>query len=363
MTKYGDWKVSEEKLKIIVHNYGGKCLFKEYKGVGINYLFECRVGHQFTLRSDKIIYEGSWCKYCNKLSFLDKTKTRLESLVNQRGGKIVNLNYKGIHYKYEFECILKHRFIATASHILHSGSWCNICSGYLMERICRKYFELIFNSSFKLSYPKWLISNDGHRLQLDGYNEELKIAFEYNGIQHFKRHGFFDMDLSKRQEYDELKKKLCRENNVILVVIPELKNRNYLKDLIIERCQLMDIELPKDINNKLFDISGAYLSEDVEKLERLKKIVLEKKGELLSNYSGTKNKVKIRCNICNHTWEPVYDSIVSAGTWCPSCWQIRRREMLKTIVRNPSKCSVCKQTGHNSRSCSFKKMVLNEKTN
>lgn len=356
MTAYKNWKISEEKLKSIVQNYGGECLFEEYSGLNVSCLFKCKVGHQFILRPGHIIYEGSWCKYCNKLSFLNKTKIQLELVVNQRGGKIIDLDYKGIHYKYEFECVFKHRFIATASHILHSGSWCNICAGYLMERICRKYFELIFNSNFKSHYPEWLINNNGYRLQLDGYNEKLKIAFEYNGVQHFKEHGFFDDGLSKRQEHDELKKQLCIKNNVTLVVISEIKNKKYLKDLIIERCQLMGIKLPEDINNRSFDISGAYLPEDIERLERLKKIVLEKNGELLSNYSGTKNKVKIKCNVCIHIWEPIYDSIVSSGTWCPMCWNARRGESLKGITRS-HKCSICRQIGHNSRNCSFKKTV------
>jgi hypothetical protein len=67
--------------------------------------------------------------------------------------------------------------------------------------------------------PKWL-----SRLELDGYNEELKIAFEYNGIQHRELHPFFhrtEEDFWRQQERDMIKKDLCDKKGVKLFVIPD----------------------------------------------------------------------------------------------------------------------------------------------
>jgi hypothetical protein len=58
-------------------------------------------------------------------------------------------------------------------------------------------------------------------MELDGYYNELKIAFEYQGEQHFSQ-GFFVKTrvlLDLRKEDDLKKKELCELNNIKLVVI------------------------------------------------------------------------------------------------------------------------------------------------
>lgn len=58
-------------------------------------------------------------------------------------------------------------------------------------------------------------------LELDGYCEELKMAFEYDGEQHFLpiRHWGGENRLHKTQERDKLKDVLCKQNNVELLRI------------------------------------------------------------------------------------------------------------------------------------------------
>jgi hypothetical protein len=63
----------------------------------------------------------------------------------------------------------------------------------------------------------------GKALELDCYDEEYKIAVEYNGIQHYKYPSAFHK--SEQQFYDQLyrdrlKKKLCEEEGVYLIPIP-----------------------------------------------------------------------------------------------------------------------------------------------
>lgn len=63
----------------------------------------------------------------------------------------------------------------------------------------------------------------GKALELDCYDEEYKIAVEYNGIQHYKYPSAFHK--SEKQFYDQvyrdrLKKKLCDEADVYLIPIP-----------------------------------------------------------------------------------------------------------------------------------------------
>ena len=65
--------------------------------------------------------------------------------------------------------------------------------------------------------PEWL-----GRQSLDIYIPSLKTAIEYQGIQHYLPVGFFGGEeaLSTRQELDDMKRKLCAENNVRLIEWP-----------------------------------------------------------------------------------------------------------------------------------------------
>lgn len=61
-------------------------------------------------------------------------------------------------------------------------------------------------------------------MELDGYNDELKIGLEYNGEQHYHYNPFFhkrnEENFIKQQQRDKLKKELCKQNNIYLIVVP-----------------------------------------------------------------------------------------------------------------------------------------------
>jgi len=60
-------------------------------------------------------------------------------------------------------------------------------------------------------------------LELDIYDPVEKIAIEYNGIQHYfyveKFHKSYN-DFVDQQERDVIKKRLCMNNNIHLIVVP-----------------------------------------------------------------------------------------------------------------------------------------------
>lgn len=70
--------------------------------------------------------------------------------------------------------------------------------------------------------PDWLISSDNTRLELDFYIEELRIAFEVQGEQHYIFTPFFHKnmdDFEKRKRFDEEKRDLCYGNGIKLFEI------------------------------------------------------------------------------------------------------------------------------------------------
>ena len=73
-------------------------------------------------------------------------------------------------------------------------------------------------------------------MELDGFNEELKVAFEYNGEQHYIKNRFNDdRDLDYIKWKDNLKAKRCEENGIKLIVIPYLIREDKLKEYILSK--------------------------------------------------------------------------------------------------------------------------------
>lgn len=92
------------------------------------------------------------------------------------------------------------------------------------EKICRDTMEKIYGVPFKNTRPYWL-KNDttGRCLELDCYNEKLKLAVEMNGCQHYKYPNIFHKthhEFKEQVRRDKLKIELCKEHGVHLIVVP-----------------------------------------------------------------------------------------------------------------------------------------------
>lgn len=86
-----------------------------------------------------------------------------------------------------------------------------------MEQIAREYFKYCYPSE-EVIYnhrPDWLKNpNTGFNLELDIYFPNMGVAFEINGAMH---------NLTKQIERDEIKQRLCIENQIELVSIFNIK--------------------------------------------------------------------------------------------------------------------------------------------
>jgi hypothetical protein len=63
--------------------------------------------------------------------------------------------------------------------------------------------------------PEWLRTEQGGQLELDGYNESLALAFEYQGPYHTS---------SSQIRRDREKRLRCEERGIKLIEIPFIKN-------------------------------------------------------------------------------------------------------------------------------------------
>ena len=242
----GNRKHSLEDMRIFAEGRGGKCLSELYSGGLTKLEWECKEGHRFRLCFSSAKHRGSWCPRCSGKRRLDFSDVKDE--VAKRGGECLCEKYINCYTKFGVRCASGHIFYAHMSSIKR-GYWCPRCKPHYNEDKCREIFESILSVSFAPAWPKWLKNSAGNIMELDGYNEDLKLAFEYNGIQHYKyfpRYHRGVNTLERRVKDDRRKRYLCKKNNVKLIIIPytipyygiELYISNRLKEVLDVRQEI-----------------------------------------------------------------------------------------------------------------------------
>jgi hypothetical protein len=263
-------KRANKDLRINVENklkeLGGEVL--EYLPLGVG-RFKCGVkDHKSWATKIKYIVDGSWCKECN---FEHKRKTNRDNiniLALRKNGTCLNANiYKNNKTLLKWKCSNEEHSSWNASyHTINTlGSWCPECAtNNKSENRTREMLEYLLGYKFEKSYPEWLINDLTERqMELDGFNVENKIAFEFQGEQHYKLCGWNNENSLKELQYrDELKKKLCKDNNVILLIIYEsskTKRWSGLLEEIVKSLNEKNVEYRKDIDQeKLKNIFNKY---------------------------------------------------------------------------------------------------------
>ena len=92
------------------------------------------------------------------------------------------------------------------------------------EAITRQTLEKIYSKKFPCIRPDFLKNPEtGQNLELDCYNEELSIAAEYSGAQHYvypnSFHKSYDAFLQQLRR-DEYKCRRCEEEGIYLIRVP-----------------------------------------------------------------------------------------------------------------------------------------------
>lgn len=108
------------------------------------------------------------------------------------------------------------------------------------ENLCRKIMQELTGMKFYKVRPDFMRNPvTGVFLELDCYNDTLKLAVEYNGAQHDKYNKFMhqgSMDKFRNQQYrDYIKRTLCQENNVYLIVVPHTVKLKELRPFLVEK--------------------------------------------------------------------------------------------------------------------------------
>ena len=176
------------------------------------------------------LQRGSGCGKCGRerttLSSRKHTTESVKSFISKNTPYECAFDeFKNIKSKIDLRCN-KHGIFSTSFDAIKAGKRCKNCM-YLesrSEKECRDILESITGKKFIKTRPSFLINeNTGKKLELDGYCEELSIAFEYDGEQHFKimKHWNDGIDrLDKTKMNARVKDSLCEKNGICLIRIP-----------------------------------------------------------------------------------------------------------------------------------------------
>ncbi len=122
----------------------------------------------------------------------------------------------------------------------------------------RRVLELLFNKPFpnkrliELTNPV-----TGKPLELDCYNEELKLAVEYNGKQHYENVNKFHKtpeSLHNQKYRDYIKRNLCEKNGILLIEIPYTVKIENIQTYLIENL-MNSLSVYENISTEIVDIN------------------------------------------------------------------------------------------------------------
>jgi hypothetical protein len=323
------------EMNYLARKHNGVCLSKEYVNSQSFLEWKCSKGHIFKMRPSNVI-QGQWCNDCFNEKRGSYTRLGIDEIrkrLSERGEILLSDNYLNNKTHLEVKCANGHNYITNAQNIV-SGRRCPTCSNqfYRSEEICRAIFEKIFNNKFPKYRPNWLKNSRNNQMELDGYCSDLKLAFEYQGQQHFKKVNKFNKNLNSRKEDDLKKKNLCILNNVTLIEIPYTVKQKDLPAFIISECQTNKININSNLDTCLYDIKGIYS----KKLEEMKDYAESKGGTCLAeSYISTHFPVKWKC-AKGHEWEAAFSNVKYNTSWCPTCADKKKHtiEDMRAIAEN-----------------------------
>ena len=200
----------------------GKCLSLEYVNNRTKMLWECNLGHQWESVYSSV-QQGHWCPECVGLK--RKTLQDCRILADSRDGKCLSTEYIGAFSKLLWECSNKHQWESCYNNI-QQGQWCPECAfvGQSQKLLESVLISMVGLGKILINYKKinWLRNPETNRnLELDFYFPEIKLAIEYDGIQHFKSCRFGGSSIENAQEAFESTKERDKLKNKLISEHPE----------------------------------------------------------------------------------------------------------------------------------------------
>jgi len=294
----------------------------EYKNVETRIEWTCCNDHKSKSRISGMCSSDLLCTSCRDNEYNAKMIEEMKEFAKKNGHEYLSKEYKGYYEKNEWKCNNGHIFYKSP-YYAKMGHWCTVCKTNITENLCRVLMERMFDNKFPKIRPPWIKNINDSNLELDGYCEELNLAFEYNGEFHY-----LDVfgQLDKQQEHDRIKIEECEKKDVTLIVIPYTVKKQNIQQFIIDYCDNVGINIP---NREIIEIDTLMTNVRNDRLKDLQDWAKKNKGEMITkSYLGCKQNHKFKCEYA-HEFNLTYDSI-KHKRWCNTC---RLKKKKKFIIR------------------------------
>lgn len=327
-----------ELARQVAQSRGGRVVEDQVPRKTGHLVFECARGHQWSAPIIGVTGPTkNWCSHseCRKPISLQASRarnvvavaTRLSRLLpiarqraEARGGVCLSTVYRSSSEGLQFRCARGHEFKMSFKKTRYQ--WCPMCSNRhsVGEVLTRNILELLLGLQLPPGRPKWLKSEAGRPLTLDGYNEEARIAFEYQGAGvhwAYRRSGRYadQAKFLRTRQIDELKRRECTANGVTLLIVWGEENTTSIGMLtrkVMESLRQNGVPF-NDHANIVIDPTTIH-SDDLT--QRVHDYCASRGGRLLSEFvPGMLYRVEVECG-CGRRWQPVAAKLLHVGTWC-----------------------------------------------
>jgi hypothetical protein len=325
-----------EKFKAYAVEKGGVLLSTEYTGAHSKLDFRCAKGHSFSSSPANMWHGKTWCKKCSAANSRNQFMSgrnflaELQEIARQRGGAVLSPEYIRSDVKLRFACADGHEWDSRPNDV-RRGTWCPSCSNKT-EGLVRRYLECRFGQPMPSRRLPWLVDQEGKQRVLDGYSEEMQLAFEYHGVQHFEHTKFFHTHktLEQQQVRDAFVREACAAAGVVLLEIPSLPD-GYTQadfiahmDVLLRTVPVLPPEAPGGVEQFL------AMPERISKLTESQEMAAALGGKCLSTkFMSSNSKLTWEC-AKGHRWDAI-PKTVKKGHWCPFCSNCRRESPLEDL--------------------------------
>lgn len=322
----GKWCVrckAHEELETLAHDRGG-ALLGVYQSAKSKVLWRCDVCNDDWLATPDSIRSGSWCPSCggSKPLTIEDIRLSLADETAKRGIDTFDICrddlYSRADWFIRYRCEIGHEVCLTVHHF-KKGVGCGQCkTGSIGEALSREVLEHLLSTEFDKVRPTWLTDNEGTRLELDGYSQELQLAFEYQGQQHYEFVPLFHKDEEEFRTQslrDKVKREVCQSKQIKLIEIPYTIETHNLEAYLRQR--LSDLNFV-ELNPVTYDLD-SFKSVRNSELSSLQQLAKKNGGQLLSTtYFNSQTPLQWQCGLQHDPWYAIASS-VRMGTWCPTC--------------------------------------------